>query len=259
MKRLLITFLIAFILLLLTGLFSSASAHRMVMAYQVGRIDIEVYFEDGTPARNAHVEVYKPDGSLYLEGETDDEGRFSFEKGVMQGDWKVVVEGTVPRAEMSIMAWAGTSTHRMLMDYRVGRVDLMAYYGGGAPAQNAHVEVYRPDGTLYLEGETDDEGKFSFEPEIMKGEWKAVTESMGHRAELSIEVWEQPVEAEQPSDQEEPAEPIGPTRTEQPTKMQGTTEMPLYTRVIAGFGYLIGLAGAAIGYMGWRVRRERGK
>ena len=138
MKRLLVPLLIVFVLLPLTGLFSPASAHRMVIAYQVGRIDIKVYFEDGTPARNAHVEVYKPDGNLHLEGETDDEGEFSFERGVMKGDWKVVVEGIGQSAEMSIEAWAGTATHRMLMDYSVGRVDFMVYYGGGTPAQNAH-------------------------------------------------------------------------------------------------------------------------
>jgi len=36
-------------------------------------------------------------------------------------------------------------------------------------------------------------------------------------------------------------------------------EMPLYTRAIAGFGYLIGLAGAAMLYMGWKLKKKYGK
>jgi nickel transport protein len=34
------------------------------------------------------------------------------------------------------------------------------------------------------------------------------------------------------------------------------TEMPLYTRAIAGFGYLIGLTGAAMAYMGWKLKKK---
>ena len=35
--------------------------------------------------------------------------------------------------------------------------------------------------------------------------------------------------------------------------------MPLYTSAIAGFGYLIGLAGAAMLYMGWKLKKKYGK
>ena len=32
--------------------------------------------------------------------------------------------------------------------------------------------------------------------------------------------------------------------------------MPLYSRIIAGFGYLIGIAGAAMAYMGWKQKKK---
>ena len=123
---------------------------------------------------------------------------------------------------------ANADPHRMLMNYQVGQIDVEVYFSGGMPAQNAHVTVYKPDGTLYMEGETNDEGEFSFEPTVMQGEWQVVAEHSGHRAEILIG-----------------AEGEG-----------GTGEIPLYITLIAGFGYLIGLGGAAIGYMGWRARRK---
>lgn len=130
---------------------------------------------------------------------------------------------------VGLSSTASANPHRMLMIYNVGRIDLKVYFEGGTPAQNAHITVYKPDGTLYMEGETNDEGEFSFEPTVMQGEWQVVAEHSGHMAEVMVD----------------------------PAKGSGETEMPLYTRVIAGLGYLIGLGGAAIGYMGWRARRKR--
>ena len=123
---------------------------------------------------------------------------------------------------------ANANPHNIYVDYRVGRIDIDIYFSGGTPAQNAVVTVYKPDGSLYVEGETNNEGEFSFEPTVMLGEWKVVAEHSGHRAEVMVD----------------------------PTQGSGRTEMPLYARVIAGLGYLIGLGGAAIGYMGWRARRR---
>jgi len=253
MRRMIIPLIIAFLLASIAGFFfpESVQAHRMLIHYQVGRIDIKVYFEDGSPASNAPVKVYKPDGTLYVEGKTNEAGEFSFEPTVMKGDWKVVAEGVIGKAEASIKAWEGTAAHKMLISYRVGRIDTKVYFGGGTPAADAHVEVYKPDGTLYREGKTDDEGKFSFELGVMNGDWKVVAESIGHRQEISIDVRAESTEAQASHEEEEPAEAEGPAQ------MQAGTEMPLYTRIIAGFGYLIGLAGVAIAYMGWRARRNR--
>ena len=36
-------------------------------------------------------------------------------------------------------------------------------------------------------------------------------------------------------------------------------EMSLYARIVAGFGYLSGVAGAAMIYMGWKQKRKQKK
>ena len=136
-------------------------------------------------------------------------------------------------AILSVISVIGQSStvdaHNILINYQAGRIDMVVYFSGGTPAQNAHVTVYKPDGTIYLEGETNEKGEFSFEPTVMQGEWKIVAEHSGHRAEIIIGEESQ----------------------------GGTGEMPLYITVTAGLGYLIGLAGAAAAYMGWKAQRKK--
>lgn len=144
---------------------------------------------------------------------------------------KVVIPLVIAFLSLLVAGFFSTASahpHRMLMIYNVGRIDLEIYFEGGTPASNAHVQVFKPDGSLYTEGETNDKGEFSFEPTVMQGEWKVVAEHSGHRAEVEVN----------------------------PAAGSGGGEMPLYTRVLAGLGYLLGLAGAAVGYMGWRARRR---
>ncbi len=124
--------------------------------------------------------------------------------------------------------------HRVHIQPEVGRIDIKVYFGGGDPAQNFDVKVYRNVSgveSLYAEGKTNETGWFSFEP-TPGGTWRVVAEGLGgHRAETVIDG----------------------------TVMGGagsiTGEVPLYLRVIAGIGYLVGLAGAATGYMGWKARK----
>ncbi len=136
-------------------------------------------------------------------------------------------------AILSVISVIGQSStadaHNIIINYQAGRIDMVVYFSGGTPAQNAHVTVYKPDGTIYLEGETNEKGEFSFEPTVMQGEWKIVAEHSGHRAEIIIGEESQ----------------------------GGTGEMPLYITVTAGLGYLIGLAGAAAAYMGWKAQRKK--
>ena len=136
-------------------------------------------------------------------------------------------------AILSVISVIGQSStadaHNILINYQAGRIDMVVYFSGGTPAQNAHVTVYKPDGTIYLEGETNEKGEFSFEPKVIQGEWKIVAEHSGHRAEIIIGEESQ----------------------------GGTGEMPLYITVTAGLGYLIGLAGAAAAYMGWKAQRKK--
>jgi|GEM_PF-6502790 len=65
-------------------------------------------------------------------------------------------------------------------------ITIKAYYFGipPIPASNATVKVYK-DGVLFLEGKTDEEGKFSFKPEG-SGSYKIVVEQNLHRATLNF-------------------------------------------------------------------------
>jgi len=131
---------------------------------------------------------------------------------------------------VSVIRQSSTAdAHNIIINYQAGRIDMVVYFSGGTPAQNAHVTVYKPDGTIYLKGETNEEGEFSFEPTVLQGEWKIVAEHSGHRAEIIIGEESQ----------------------------GGTGAIPLYITVTAGLGYLIGIGGAATGYQSWRERRKR--
>lgn len=125
--------------------------------------------------------------------------------------------------------------HRLYVDWKVGEVEVKAYFGGGEPCRDAVVKVYDADtGGLVAEGRTDGEGRFSFEPIVGVTRYEVVVEAVhmpGHRARAVIDLAAGRVEA---------------------------AEMPLYLRVLAGLGWLMGLAGAAMAYVGWRRGKSAG-
>jgi len=129
------------------------------------------------------------------------------------------------------------SAHRMHVVHKISEIEIEAYFGGGTSVKDADVKVYNEDGNLYVEGTTDEEGKFRFPPKIGMEEYEVVVDAThmpGHKGETTINLSQ---------------EGAGGT----------VPEMPLYTRVIAGFGYLIGIAGAAMAYMGWEQKKKYGK
>jgi nickel transport protein len=67
-------------LLFVLTMVSQASAHDLDAAYKIrdGRVELEVYFDDNTPARNANVIVRDSSGNIIAQGKTDHEGRWSF-------------------------------------------------------------------------------------------------------------------------------------------------------------------------------------
>jgi len=126
------------------------------------------------------------------------------------------------------------SAHRLHVVHTLSEIEIEAYFGGGAPVQDAEVTVYDKGGKLYLEGTTDEEGKFPFPPKIGMEEYKVVvnaTHMPGHKGKTTINL-------------------------SQVSADGAGTEMQLYTRIIAGFGYLIGIAGAAMAYMGWKQKKR---
>ena len=143
---------------------------------------------------------------------------------------------------LSCLSISVVSAHRVHIVYKISEIEIKSYFGGGTPFQDANVEVYDKEGNLYMEGVTDEEGKFSFPPKVGMKEYKVVVESVnmpGHKAETLINLTQEAAGASSG------AEVLG-------------TEMPLYSRVIAGFGYLFGLAGAAMAYMGWKMKKKYG-
>ncbi|ADB57485.1 DUF4249 domain-containing protein [Archaeoglobus profundus] len=118
------------------------------------------------------------------------------------------------------------NAHRMHVNYKVSEVEVYAWYGGGAKVVDGVVKVYRSDGTLYVEGKTDENGTFRFKPEIGES-YRVVVESMGHRAECDVNLTSAQVVVK---------------------------EEPIHLKVISGLGYLAGLAGIASLYIARRKR-----
>jgi len=79
--------------------------------------------------------------------------------------------------------------HKMIAASRVhedGTVLVQAFFPDGKPAQNVKADVLRPDGSTFLTGETDQEGKLRVEPDT-QGQWTVVfTGSMGHQTKCTF-------------------------------------------------------------------------
>jgi len=138
---------------------------------------------------------------------------------------------------LSCVSISEVSAHRLVIDREIGEIGIKAYFEGAGPCQDANVEVYDKEGNLYIEGVTDDKGYFGFPPKIGMEEYTVAVDAVhmpGHKAETVINLSQASVGAGAGS--------------------AGGIEMPLYTRIIAGFGYIIGLAGVAMAYVGWKLK-----
>ncbi len=112
------------------------------------------------------------------------------------------------------------SAHRVYVREQVNEVQIKAWYGGGAPMAYADVTIYANSTNgeeLCSEGKTDEKGMFYFTPKIGISGYRVVVEATGHRAEKEFDL-------------------AG-------GGSQEAAELPLFARMLAGFGYLIGLAG----------------
>ncbi len=120
--------------------------------------------------------------------------------------------------------------HKMFMTCKMKEIEVQVEFEGGGMAQEARVTVLDPNGKVYVEGMTDENGKFSFEPGEMEGKWEITAVHSGHKKTIW---WEG-------------------------SGVQGGVgiEMPLYARIVAGFGYLAGIAGVALAITGRKARKE---
>lgn len=122
------------------------------------------------------------------------------------------------------------SGHALVIEYGVESVYVEAYYGGitPIPVQYADVEVFYPDGRLYIEGKTDENGMFAFDP-LHKNEWQVVVESTGHKEDKIINL-----------------SAAGGMKC----------ETSLYFRVLSGLGYLLGILGISLWYTNFKKARK---
>ncbi len=94
--------------ILLIAFFSTplAFAHRVNLFAQVesGKVICQCYYSDGTPVRHQKIEVFTTLGEKLLEGETDDEGTYTFSPPI-KNDLKIVLNaGMGHRSETLISA-----------------------------------------------------------------------------------------------------------------------------------------------------------
>ncbi len=96
--------------LLVASVAGTVSAHRINVDVTSQDVEIEAYYGDGTPVRNADVTVYLPNGDVYLTNKTDDDGRFTFEVKNVDAEYLVIeVEQTGHKAEVTLGTGVGSS------------------------------------------------------------------------------------------------------------------------------------------------------
>ena len=139
--------------------------------------------------------------------------------------------------------------HRMLMDCIMddGNVFVDVLFPDGKPAKNVKVEVYKSDEALYLSGETDAEGQFSFDPGDETYFKVVAIGKLGHRTEQEVSL-----ENATPDSSRE-TEKVAPTASE----VKRRAPLPL-REVFAGFGYIFGTAGILM-YFKARSDLKKGK
>ena len=140
---------------------------------------------------------------------------------------------------LSCVSISEVSAHRLVIKQEIGEIGIKTYFEGAGPCQDANVKVYDNESNLYLEGVTDDKGYFGFPPKSGMGEYTVTVDAVhmpGHKAETVINLSQASAGAGAGG--------------------AGGTETPLYVRVAAGLGYLIGLAGAAMVYMCWKLKKK---
>jgi len=125
------------------------------------------------------------------------------------------------------------SAHRVYIQEQITEVQIRTWYGGGTPMVDADVEIFSiKDGEekLYLEGKTDKDGMFYFAPKLGVSEYRVVVSATGHRTEKMIDM---------------------------AGGVQEEAELPLSMRILAGFGYLAGLAGIGMILSARKLKKEQ--
>lgn len=156
--------------------------------------------------------------------------------------------------------WAATPARadRLEADYRVrsdGQVQVESWFSEGdkAPA-GAKIQVFRANGDVLTQGTVDEKGIFVFAPKVAEDLRIVVSAGAGHRAEFVIPAstlpQSTPAGPAKPSDAS-PGKPLPP-----PTRLiEHPFQIP-YKEIVAGFGFLLGLAAFVLSLRNMRQLQE---
>ena len=184
---------------------------------------------------------------------------------------------------MLLMAVSLVYAHRVNIFTQVQskKVVCQCFYNDGKPVKNQGIRVEVLGGSVIAEGKTDDEGIFSFTPNIREDLKILLDAGMGHTAEAIVKkedlpeiknktvvkTTKQPVPAEKKSEVREQNSDFGEERLREiveqvvDEKIQPVIEMIhkqqrsySLTTIIGGIGYIVGIFGL---FMFWKSRKKR--
>ncbi|MEO1070063.1 MAG: carboxypeptidase-like regulatory domain-containing protein [Cyanobacteria bacterium J06638_6] len=94
---------------------------------------------------------------------------------------------------LGLMSWeTAVLAHGVTVEHRqVSNVEIQARFDSGEPLANAQVLVYAPEDPTeaWERGTTDDQGRFSFAPDLTQpGNWEVVVRQAGHGELTTIPV-----------------------------------------------------------------------
>lgn len=110
-------------------------------------------------------------------------------------------------------------------------ITVKAVYADGKSAANAEIIVYNSNREIYRSGTTNDEGEYSFEigDEISADEIFVEVQQTGHRSSITIDLRRISKEPE---------------------------DIFIGFKIIAGVGYIFGIAGVISYYTFWKMKKE---
>lgn len=117
------------------------------------------------------------------------------------------------------------SAHRVYVQESITGIEIKAWFGGGDPMAGADIVIYaikNGEEEVYIEDKTDSEGLYYFTPKLGVSEYRVEVSETGHKEEKTFSLT---------------GDAVGDT---------ADAELPLTARIIAGFGYIFGIAGMAL-------------
>jgi nickel transport protein len=161
------------------------------------------------------------------------------------------------------------------------KVICQCFYNDGKPVRGQSIQVKTLDGTVIAEGKTDDEGMFSFSPNIHEDLKVILNAGMGHVAETIVKQQDLPKIEKKPVTQKtkQPVSTVKKNTVPEPendvdeAKMREVIEQVIeeklqpvietlqqqqrsysLTTIIGGIGYIVGIFGL---FMFWKSRKRK--